>query len=60
MQETNENEDDSDLTMFEVSAHSPETTENNDLNTCTIKSLKLRISCCVLMCKLKQEMIITN
>ena len=57
IQATNNNEDENVHTVVESCAHSPAPTGNMSLfvglNTYTKKFLKLRISCCVLMCKLK-------
>ena len=62
IQATNDNKDENVHTVVESCAHSPAPAGNMSLfvglNTCTIKFLKLRISCCVPMCKLKQEIII--
>ena len=62
IQATNDNEDENVHTVVETCAHSPAPTEN-DVTFCgfdTIKFLKLRISCCVPMCKLKQEITIMS
>ena len=59
IQATNDNEDENVHTVVESCAHSPAPTGNMSffvgLNTYSKKFLKLRISCCVPMCKLKQE-----
>ena len=64
MQATNDNEDENVHTVVESCAHSLVPTGNMSLfvglNTYTIKFLKLRISCCVPMCKLKQEITIMS
>ena len=64
IQATNDNKDKNVNTVVESCAHSPAPTGNMSLfvglNTYTIKFLKLRISCCVLMCKLKQEIAIMS
>jgi len=64
MQATNDDiEDESNHTTAEI-VHIPEPTENNvfvmGLTIYIIKSLKLRIRCCAVMCKLKQGRIIMN
>ena len=64
IQATNNNKDENIHTVVESCAHSPAPTRNMSLfvglNTYTIKFLKLRISCCVPMCKLKQEITIMS
>ena len=64
IQATNDNEDENIHIVVESCAHSPAPTGNMSLfmglNTYTIKFLKLRISCCVPMCKLKQEITIKS
>ena len=64
IQATNDNKDENVHTAVESCAHSPAPTGNMSLfvglNTYTIKFLKLRISCCVTMCKLKQEITIMS
>ena len=64
IQATNDNEDENVHIVVESCAHSPAPTGNMSLfvglNTYTIKFLKLRISCCVPMCKLKQEITIMS
>ena len=64
IQATNDNKDENVHTVVESCAHSPAPTGNMSLflglNTYTIKFLKLRISCCVPMCKLKQEITIMS
>ena len=63
-QATIDNKDEKVHTVVESCAHSPAPTGNMllflGLNTYTIKFLKLRISCCVPTCKLKQEITIMN
>ena len=58
IQATNDNKDEILHTVVESCAHSLAPTENDvtfcGLNTYSIKFLKLRISCCVPMCKRKQ------
>ena len=58
IQATNDNEYENVHTVVESCAHSLAPTENDvtfcGLNTYSIKFLKLRISCCVPMCKRKQ------
>ena len=62
IQATNDNEDENIHTVVKSCAHSPAPTGNMSLfvglNTYTKKFLKLRISCCVPMCKLKHEITI--
>ena len=62
IQATNDNIDENVHTVVESCTHSPAPTGSMSLfvglSTYTIKFLKLRISCCVLMCKLKQEITI--
>ena len=64
IQATNDNEDENVHTVVESCAHSPAPTGNMSLfvglNTYTKKFLKLRISCCVPMCKIKQEITIMS
>ena len=64
IQATNDNKDENVQTVVESCAHSPAPTRNMSLfvglNTYTIKFLKLRISCCVPMCKLRQEITIMS
>ena len=64
IQATNDNKDQNVHTVVESCAHSPAPTGNISLfvglNTYTTKFLKLRISCCVPMCKLKQEITIMS
>ena len=64
IQATNDNKDENVHTVVESCAHSPAPTGNMllfvGLNTYAIKFLKLRISCCVPMCKLKQEITIMS
>ena len=64
IQATNDNEDENVHTVVESCAHSPAPTGNVllfvDLNTYAIKFLKLRISYCVPMCKLKKEITIIS
>jgi len=53
-------------TVGEACAHSSETAENDVIfgelqhKLCTVMFLRVKISCCFLMCKRKQEMIIIN
>ena len=64
IQATNDNKDENIHTVVESCAHSPAPTGNMSLfvglSTYTIKFLKLRISCCVPMCKFKQEITIMS
>ena len=64
IQTTNDNKDENAHIVVESCAHSPTPTGNMSLfvglNTYTIKFLKLRISCFVPMCKLKQEITIIS
>ena len=64
IQTTNDNKDENVHTVVESCAHSPVPIGNMSLfvglNTYTIKFLKLRINCCVPMCKLKQEITIMS
>ena len=64
IQATNDNEDENVHTVIESCTHSPAPTGNMSLfvglNTYAIKFLKLRISSCVPMCKLKQEITIMS
>ena len=61
IQATNDNKDENVHTVVESCAHSPAPTGNMSLfvglNTYTIKFLKLRISCCVPMCKLSRKLL---
>jgi len=65
MQATNDNEEDeTDHRIAEACGHNPETTENNVIfdefehryNKVLEVGGQLLVSCCALMCKLKQEM----
>ena len=64
IQATNDNEDENVHTVVESCAHNPAPTGNMSLfvglKTYTKTFLKLRISCCVQMCKLKQEITIMS
>ena len=64
IQATNDNKDENVHTVVESCAHSPAPTGNMSLfvglNTYTTIFLKLRISCCLPMCKLKQKITIMS
>ena len=64
IQAANDNEDENVHTVFESCAQSPAPTGNMSLFVILThiqkKFLKLRISCCVSMCKLKQEITIMS
>ena len=64
IQATNDNKDENVHTLVESCTYIPAPTGNMSLfvglSTYTIKFLKLWISCCVPMCKLKQEITIIS